>query len=530
MFRILLLTIIVLTIGLTTVQAQEDLPIDTMLNRLVPYGYAGSILMVTGGEVVLDKGYGTANVETGEVFTPDTASGIGSITKLFTRAAILTLVDDGLMSLDAPISTYLDSVPEDKAGITIQQLLDHRAGLETYHDTAGDFQPMTRDEALTTILNTPLIFTPGDTESYSNSGYTLLAILIEEVSGIGYQDYIHQHVIDPLSLTSTTFWGEGIDPIASTPNRSNGYGDASQWDYSWVLVGNGGMVSTTRDLLGFARGMAAGDIFDGELAGLDAIDGEILAAGGGDATDYVGVLVYDSESDSAIIHLTNQFNYDAESVSISIYLAVRGEEELSLPPETLPLNSEQLEPLSGVYSISEGNTIHVEAAENGLLVGASGQDAVNLLTGQSDAQLDAVNTKTQEVIEAAATGDFSLLVGSIGSGSEAELAGLWNGLVAQHGEYEAVTMLGATFNRFGEIDVLFRLNFAAGEQYIRWTWAGDEIVNFEFLETAELTIQYLYLPVESGFATFSLDNPDMPILHFSDDDTLTINDVVLAKE
>ncbi|MCI0713525.1 MAG: beta-lactamase family protein, partial [Chloroflexi bacterium] len=413
---------------------------------------------------------------------------------------------------------------------TIQQLLDHRAGLETYHDAAGDFQPMTRDEALTIILNTPLIGSPGASESYSNSGYTLLAILIEKVSGIGYQDYVHQHVIDPLGLTSTRFWGEDIDPIASTRNRSNGYGNASQWDYSWVLVGNGGMVSTTHDLLTFARGMAAGAIFDGKLAGLDAVDGEILAAGGGDATDYVGVLIYDSESDSALIHLTNQLTYDAESVSIRIYFAIQGEEELPLPPETLPVDGEQLEPLSSVYSESDGSTINVEATENGLLVGAAGQSAVNLLTGQSDPQLDAINTQTEAIIEAAAAGDYSLLADGVGSGSEAELAGLWNNLVTQNGIYESVTILGATFNRFEEIDVLFRLNFADGKQYIRWTWADDEIVNFEFLADAESTIEYLYLPVNSGFATFSLDNPDMPILHFGDDDTLTIGDVVLSKK
>lgn len=530
MFRILLLTSIVLTVGLVPVQAQEDVPVDTMLSRLVPFGYSGSVLLVTDGEVVLDKGYGMANAETSEHFTPETASGIGSITKSFTRAAIWTLVDDGLMSLDDKISVYLDEVPEDKTDITILQLLEHRAGLDEYHDTEGDFQPMSRDEALSTILNTPLIGAPGASESYSNSGYTLLAILIEEVSGMGYQEYVHEKIIDPLGLTNTGFWGEVVAEIASTPNHSNGYGKSSEWDYSWVLVGNGGMVSTTHDLLTFARGMASGVLFDGELAEVFTLDGEIIEAGGGDATDYVGVLVYDSESDSALIHLTNQVTYDAETLSIRIYFALQGEDELPVPPETLPVDLQQLETLQGVYRSSEDHSITVEATEVGLLASAEGQSAVNLLTGQNDPQFDAMNTRTQNIVEAAAEGDFSLLAESFSYVSEADLARLWGDLVAEYGAYESVTMLGASFNRFQEIDVLFRLDFEDGEQVVRWSWEGDEIVNFEFLDDVRLATQRLYLPVDSGFATFSLDNPALPVIQFGGDGTLSIGDVVLHAE
>ncbi|MEM8530525.1 MAG: serine hydrolase domain-containing protein [Chloroflexota bacterium] len=234
----------------TTLLFPNTTSVDVMLQELEADGFSGAILIAQGNTIHHNVGYGFASCD-GEIpNSADTVFAIGSITKMFTATAIGQLDDKERLSLDDPITQYFDSVPDDKTSITIRQLVDHTSGLQTYHETAGlgDFEAMTRDEALNEILSRPLEFAPGDDENYSNSGYTLLALIIEKVSGQPYTDYIREHILDPAGMTATGFWGESFTPIASTPNQVVGCSSPDTWEYSWILVGNGGMLSTTGDL------------------------------------------------------------------------------------------------------------------------------------------------------------------------------------------------------------------------------------------------------------------------------------------
>ena len=107
---------------------------------------------------------------------------------------------------------------------------------------------MTRDKAFKEIMGQRLLSTPGSNENYSNSGYTLLAILIEQVSGLAYTDYIRERILIPAGMKSTGFWGESFPAMASSTNKILGCSSPDTWAYSWVLVGNGGMVSTISDM------------------------------------------------------------------------------------------------------------------------------------------------------------------------------------------------------------------------------------------------------------------------------------------
>jgi CubicO group peptidase (beta-lactamase class C family) len=215
-------------------------------------------LVAQGDEVVFHKGYGMAHRKRRLPNFVDTAFDVGSIAKTFTAAAIYKLAEDGRLNLDDPLGEYFDAVPENKRSITIDQLLNHRAGLPQYHDR-GDFEVLSRDRALERIFRAELQASPGESYAYSNSGYTLLAILVEEVTGQPFRDYCREHVFEPLGMQQTGFYGDRErwqeDRVAT------GYGDGRQgknspWHWRtenlWALEGNGGVVSTAGDLLRWA--------------------------------------------------------------------------------------------------------------------------------------------------------------------------------------------------------------------------------------------------------------------------------------
>jgi CubicO group peptidase (beta-lactamase class C family) len=215
-------------------------------------GFSGTAWVVVGGEVTFAQGYGLADRRTGTRNEPDTAFDFGSIMKDFTAAAIFQLDAEGKLSVDDTVSDFFPTAPPDKGGITVLQLLQHRSGLGEYHDTQGDFEPLTRAQARAAIFAQELSFRPGSNEAYSNSGYTLLADIIERSSGDRFVEYVHAALLEPAGMMSTGFYGEArwqkVDTAIGTGARRFQDNDPASWPLTWALVGNGGLVSTAPDL------------------------------------------------------------------------------------------------------------------------------------------------------------------------------------------------------------------------------------------------------------------------------------------
>ncbi len=233
-------------------------------------GFSGSALVVRDGQILLSQGVGLADRERGLPNTPQTAFGCGSIMKDVTAAAIFQLEAEGLLSRADPLQSMFEAVPSDKAAITIEQLLTHRSGLLEFHDTMGDFEPMTRPEALDRIFAQALRFEPGQEIAYSNSGYTLLAAIVEEASGLPYAQYIHDRIFAIAGMSSSGLFGEEIWAEGQTAigyeARTHGCNSPSCWPApSWALIGNGGLVSTTEDLLRFIEAVDEAIIFESEV-------------------------------------------------------------------------------------------------------------------------------------------------------------------------------------------------------------------------------------------------------------------------
>lgn len=237
--------------------ALPDVPggVDTVedyVRYLAEKGFAGSLLIDRDGEIATTAAFGEADRARNRANTVDTVFDMGSIAKTFTAVAILRLVDEGALALDDTLGDLLTDVPADKQDITVRQLLDFTSGLPEYHDTEGDFQPMTRGEALRRILDEPLRFAPGTDEAYSNSSYTLAAIVIEEVSGHAFIDEVEE-LLTEVGLDHTAFYGspalQTLPVATGYEGETHGENSPASWDPpSWALLGAGGMASSVGDL------------------------------------------------------------------------------------------------------------------------------------------------------------------------------------------------------------------------------------------------------------------------------------------
>lgn len=227
---------------------------------LTESGFQGSVLVAKDGEVVLMKGYGLADREKAEPYATDTLVSIGSITKQFTAAAILKLEMEGKLAVEDPIGRFFKDAPQDKKAITLHQLLTHTSGLES--DFAGDYEPVGRDEYVKRILAAKLRSKPGAEHFYANSGYSLLAAIVEIAAGQPYETYLQQHLFKPAGMKETGYrvpkWEMRRIPV--------GYRDGERWGTMldrawaedgpyWALRGNGGIESTLSDLLAWSRAL-----------------------------------------------------------------------------------------------------------------------------------------------------------------------------------------------------------------------------------------------------------------------------------
>ena len=234
--------------------------IDGYLATLVDRGFSGTVLLSRNGEVVLHKAYGLADAERRTPLTTETVFDIGSLTKQFTAAAIMKLEMAGKLNTNDSITRHLPDVPADKAAITLHQLLTHTAGLPM--NSGGDYAVSRRDETVRRILDAPLQTPPGEAFSYSNPGYSLLAAIVERVSGDRYEAFLRTQLFEPAGMHATGYrlakWDSTRLARGYMDDRDQGTPLDHQWADAgpyWNLFGNGGMLSTTSDLYRWAQAL-----------------------------------------------------------------------------------------------------------------------------------------------------------------------------------------------------------------------------------------------------------------------------------
>jgi CubicO group peptidase (beta-lactamase class C family) len=307
-------------------------PVDAELKALEARGMSGVVLWVAGGDVVLEKGYGPADRESGRRMTPRTVFDIGSIVKPITASAVWKLEADGRLSTSDPITRFFKDVPPDKAEITVQHLLTHTSGMDDLF--GGDYDVVTRDWLLGKALSSALLSKPGEKSRYSNSGYSLLAMIVEDVSGQPYERYVHDKLFKPVG---TPRIGYRI-PQWPREELAVGYQKGKRWgsplDHpwaedgpSWNLRGNGGMLSTARDLYTLMEALQKGSVlpaaarasFLGRYTRTSPAEGRrrIRAIGGNGIfnADYIRWV----DEDVTLIMMTNTDEFQAEEITPKLF-------------------------------------------------------------------------------------------------------------------------------------------------------------------------------------------------------------------
>jgi CubicO group peptidase (beta-lactamase class C family) len=284
---------------------------------------------------------GVISLEYPAPVTPDTRFQVGSISKVVTATAIMTLVDEGRLDLDAPVSTWVPDLPlARKAGLatlTLRHLLNHTTGFEgdVFFDTgAGDDalqQGMKRFGRLRQWT------VPGEVFAYCNTGFYLAGRVIEIVTGQSYEDAVRERVIEPLGLKQTSFASADLVTVSTASghtlkDRATGYSVYRPWALPRVVNAAGGIVSTVGDLLDFAEMHLCGGELNGkrvlspasvtamrertsQQGAIDAgfgigwnvqrIDGVALAGHGGATNGFRAHLVTVPERGFALAMLTN---------------------------------------------------------------------------------------------------------------------------------------------------------------------------------------------------------------------------------
>jgi CubicO group peptidase (beta-lactamase class C family) len=229
--------------------------IDKLFHDFDKPGAPGaSVMVIRNGKVLCARAYGLANVEKSERNTTATNFRLASLSKQFTAMAIMILADAGKLRLDDSITNFFPEFPEYGKAITVRHLLNHTSGLVDYEDVIpkGTTLPVLDFNVLRLLMQQDhALFPAGSKFQYSNSGYALLALIVERVSGKTFASFLKRQIFKPLGMTNTVAYESGISQVA---HRAFGYTQAGeQWklnDQSLTssVLGDGGVYSSVEDL------------------------------------------------------------------------------------------------------------------------------------------------------------------------------------------------------------------------------------------------------------------------------------------
>jgi len=252
----------------STSHAQENVPrMEQVVQSYVDSKqFMGTVLVAQGDKILLDKGYGYANLEWQIPNVPEAKFRLGSVTKQFTAASILLLEERGKLKTDDLVKKYMPDAPAAWDKITIYNLLTHTSGIPNFTSfpdyRATEATPATPEQLVARFRDKPLDFQPGEKWSYSNSGYVLLGYLIEKISGQSYKDFVQENIFKPLGMNDSGY--DSNTPIilhrasGYTPGP-NGTVNAGYVDMS-IPLSAGALYSNTHDLLRWEQGLFGGKL------------------------------------------------------------------------------------------------------------------------------------------------------------------------------------------------------------------------------------------------------------------------------
>ncbi len=485
-------------------------------DRIAKLGFTGAAMAAKGDKFLFEKGFGMADRARKIPNTPETVFNIGSNTKDFTAVAILQLEAAGKLRVEDPISKYFKDVPQDKAEITILELLKHTAGFEEYSGPqgAGDYEPVLRDEFLRREMRSELVSKPGEQKHYSNAGYSLLAAIIELISGKSYDEYLDENIFQPLHMAHTGF----VIPHWKPEEQAHGYQDGDDWGTVpghphaadgayWNLRGNGGMQSTLPEMMNFYRTLWS-DTFlpKAERDKMFPLSGPLALAGSNGILFFV--YTYDPAERVAAIVASTDSAMPGEHVSRDIFRLAEGR-QITMPPRVASATKENVTRMAGIYEAAPGSNFRVTASDDGLRILAQGQEATSAFFGgtpESSERAKDLNARAKSIYDAVMHENYAPLSEAIGREMPLERVTAKNqkrekNLEEQFGARKGFDVLGtAPTGRRGTFKTQIRIDFEKGSAVLEYVWEGDQIVG---VGIAERAAGVLFYPVSAtDFASY----------------------------
>jgi CubicO group peptidase (beta-lactamase class C family) len=357
--------------------------------------FMGSVLVAKDGTIILDKGYGFANLEWQIPNSAGTKFRLGSITKQFTAASILLLEDRGKLKTDDLVKNYLPDAPATWDKITIYNLLTHTSGIPDFTGfpdyTTSKGMPITPAKLVAKFRDKPLDFQPGEKFQYSNSGYVLLGYLVEKISGLSFQEFVQENIFKPLTMANS-----GYDSHAAIlPHRASGYtsgpngpANADYIDMS-VPFAAGGLYSTTGDLLRWEQGLFGGNVLSnaslrkmitpfkgGYACGLtvNEVNGHSMIEHSGDIDGFDTDLAFYPDDKLTIVVLSNINGSSPRQITGKIASVIHGEKVTLLSDlKEVQVSREILGKYVGTYQLAPNFNIVISLEGGRLMAEGSGQ-------------------------------------------------------------------------------------------------------------------------------------------------------------
>lgn len=415
--------------------------LDALFAAAYPADGPGAAVRIDkGGETVLRKGYGMADLELGVPIEPGMVFRLGSITKQFTGAAVLLLAQEGKLDLSATVGEVLPGYTGPAAPVTVHQLLTHTGGVPSYTDSPDYVAHMREDVTVEQMIDrfrgTALDFDPGTDWHYSNSGYFLLGRMIEELSGTSYEEFVERRIFEPLGMSRTRY-GNVAEVV---PGRVEGYeGAPGDWRNASYLsmtqpYSAGSLLSTVDDLARWDEALEKGEILTPELRELLWTPAELAD---GRSTGYgYGFAVDDYQGHRLIQHgggingfLTQMIRVPEEDVFVAVFSNTTGIQPgpsglafeavarvLGVPLDDRPavaVAPETLDEYVGVYRIEA----------------RGGEEQVRVVTREGDQLFTQRSGGAKLPVEFSAADRFfypdSLTTGRFERGEGGDVAGMW---------------------------------------------------------------------------------------------------------
>jgi len=365
--------------------------VDEYVGPLLKMGdFSGTILVARGGQTLVSRGYGTADLEASISPTPATPFAVGSISKTFTAAAILLLAQQGRLRLTDPVSRFLPRFAHGDS-ITITQLLEHSSGLSDYYSwpayATGRMEAISQAAFLDQAQRAPLDFPPGSRSSYSNTGYFVLATIVEKASGTSYADFLARNLFRPLAMKRSGVMRDGDMP----PEMAFGYDPtfpperlalAAPVSWTWMF-GNGSVYSSAEDLYRWLEAVRHRTPVNLRMLSYPFGWGkrtrfgrEMLEQNGRIPTGYTSYVGLYPAEDLEIVVLSNVQADVTERMGVDLAAMALGESysqpELRLLVTEVP-DPADLAAYEGRYEIAPGFALSVRAVSRGLqLAGPDG--------------------------------------------------------------------------------------------------------------------------------------------------------------